>query len=238
MDMAMKYSLPVAAGKRQSLGPGGTYFAVTFDDALQSVAENALPELQRRGIPSTIFVVTRSLDQFPIWMDSSCHNLGSDKVMSLKTLKESMSDLVEIGSHSLTHPYLPRLEEREARRQISESRSELESLLNTRVTLFSFPYGAFNEKTISYCREAGYLRVFTSMPRTALSNPEEFACGRIEVTPADWPMEFFLKIQGAYSWLPAAFSLKRKIKSSFRSRRPGKFSEELEKRPHTSLNGR
>jgi peptidoglycan/xylan/chitin deacetylase (PgdA/CDA1 family) len=219
MDVAMKWSSPIAVGCTKPLQDGKTYFSVTFDDALQSVADNALPELRRRNIPTTIFVVTRSLDQLPTWIKQECHTSTTDKVMSADTLKNSMSDLVVYGSHSLTHPYLSHVDDAEACRQITLSRFELQSLLGVQVTLFSFPYGAFDEDHVRSCRDAGYQRVFTTLPRPAIFDPEEFVCGRIVVDPTDWSLEFFLKLQGAYSWLPWAFSLKRNLKLAFHLRK-------------------
>ena len=169
LDMALRWLSPVAAGQRDSLPRGRNYFAITFDDALECVAENALPELQRRGIPSTIFVVSRSLGQSPIWMDGGHRTVDMFKVMSRESLQTHASDLVVIGSHSLTHPDLRLMDDAEARRQIGASRIELETLLHTPITLFSFPYGAFNDKLLRYCREAGYQRVFTTIPNLRVS---------------------------------------------------------------------
>ncbi len=128
------------------------------------------------------------------------------------------------------HPKLCNVSEIEARRQIAESRTALEVVLHTPVTLFSFPYGAFDENLVRWCREARYERVFTTLPIPALSDSKEFICGRVVVEPTDWPLDFFLKIQGAYSWLPLAFSLKRKLKQAFqiRNRNHRKMKTQIE----------
>ena len=42
--------------------------AITFDDALTSVFDNALPELDRHGFPCTIFVPSGKLGRLPDWM--------------------------------------------------------------------------------------------------------------------------------------------------------------------------
>jgi peptidoglycan/xylan/chitin deacetylase (PgdA/CDA1 family) len=232
LDIALRWSNPTVAGRREFLQPGKNYFAITFDDALECVRENALPELHCRGIHSTIFVVTKSLDKVPIWMTNAFATSTKYKVMSKEGLRGSLSDLVAIGSHSLTHPRLCNVGEAEARRQICESRIDLETLLQTPVTLFSFPYGAFDDETVRFCRDAGYHRVFTTLPKPALSDPSEFVCGRVIAEPTDWSLEFFLKIQGAYSWLPRAFALKRKLKSLFQN---GRYSQS-ERKIHDKSN--
>ena len=113
----------------------------------------------------------------------------------------------------MTHPALPALNENDAKRELSESRAKLEKMLDREIRLFSFPYGAFNAKLIEWCREAGYERVFTIAPTLAFLDPREFVTGRMSVEPTDWPLEFRLKLMGAYRWLPVAFSLKRRVLS-------------------------
>src|SRR5271157_2470642 len=133
--------------------------------------------------------------------------------MSTDQLRKLPSDLVTVGSHTMTHPILLSLNEEDVRRELSGSRAQLEKILNKEIKLFSFPHGAFNAKLIEWCREAGYERVFTILPTLAFSDPQEFVSGRVSVEPTDWPLEFRLKLLGAYRWLPLAFALKRKILS-------------------------
>jgi peptidoglycan/xylan/chitin deacetylase (PgdA/CDA1 family) len=64
--------------------------------------------------------------------------------------------LVEIGSHSETHPFLTDLPEREQRREIEESKQALEGLLSWPVVHFSYPHGSVSEVTRRLVAEAGY----------------------------------------------------------------------------------
>ena len=215
MDILLRYAIPTRADHRVPLSPGARYAAVTFDDGYLNVIENALPELESRKIPSTLFIVTEALGKSPPWLRDSPSSANAEKVMSTDQLRRLPSDLVTVGSHTMTHPELPCLNEEDARRELSESRAKLEKILNKEVKLFSFPHGAFNAKLVEWCREAGYERVFTILPVLALSDPREFVTGRASVEPTDWPLEFCLKLLGAYRWLPLAFTLKRKILSTF-----------------------
>jgi peptidoglycan/xylan/chitin deacetylase (PgdA/CDA1 family) len=105
------------------------------------------------------------------------------------------------------------VEEEEARREIIDSRRTLESMLGHRVMEFSFPFGGFNERLVEVCREAGYERAYTTLPAFVSGQPGEFVVGRVRVDPTDWPLEFRLKLAGAYRWLPLVFSLKRRLVS-------------------------
>jgi peptidoglycan/xylan/chitin deacetylase (PgdA/CDA1 family) len=218
LDTIQRVAKPASIEAPPPPNTGARYVAVTFDDGFESVLENAIPELQLRGIPSTIFIPTELLGKFPPWLDTVADRKAYGRLVSADELKRLPSTLVTIGSHGGTHPLFPSLNEQAARQELYESRVKLEELTNMRVTLFSFPYGAFNEDLVKWCQEAGYERVFTSSPVIAFSDPNEFVTGRVWAEPTDWPLEFRLKILGAYRWLPLAFRLKRKVLSG-RSRK-------------------
>jgi len=209
MDMLIRLTTPVKLDFDTSFARETRYSGVTFDDGFRSVAENAIPELEKRDIPATIFVTTGRLGRSPDWWPDSAEDERNEPLLSAEQLQRLPMDLITIGSHTLTHPTLPSLTEQEARRQLYESRAQLECLLNRRITLVSFPFGAFNNQLVRWCREAGYQRVFTSLPLLAFRTPGEFVVGRVATSPTDWPLEFRLKLMGAYRWLPYAIAFKR-----------------------------
>ena len=191
------------------------YSSVTFDDAFETVLDNALPELQKRQIPATIFVTTQVLGQPATWWPESAPE-AHHTIMSAEQLTGLPVDLISIGSHTLTHPMLTSLSEPEARRELSVSKIELGKLLGRPISLFSFPYSDYNEKLLYWCRDAGYTHVFAgqTVPTDAVCNAQLVLRGRISVEPTDWTLEFCLKALGAYAWLPYAVSLKRSLLSN------------------------
>lgn len=208
MDALLRTSVPVRVDGRDPLEDGQRYAAVTFDDGFKSVADNAVPELIKRSIPATIFVTSDLLGQTPGWAGYP------GRFMSLEELQE-LPGSIDLGSHTRTHPFLPKLDEQRASDEITISRLKLSEMLGRECTLFAFPYGAFTPELVNVCRRAGYHRIFTTLPYTAQLGPDEFVSGRVTVEPTDWPIEFALKLRGAYQWLPRAFGAKRKIKSLF-----------------------
>ena len=211
MDDLLRFAEPATAARRSSLQSGKRYAVVTFDDAYKNILVNALPAMKTRGIPLAVFVVPDMLGITPSLSDTSTASPDERRVMSVKDLQGLVSDLITIGSHSLTHPHLTMLTQEEAMHELTESRCVLEKLLQRPVKLFCFPYGACNEELFSLCRKAGYDRVFTTVPKYAFSDPAEFVTGRVRVDPTDWRLEFRLKLLGAYRWLPVAWTIKRRI---------------------------
>lgn len=219
MEMLSKQATVVHADIAGLPKQGGHYAAITFDDGYEDVVENALPELRKRGLPSTVFIITGLLGCKRNWEHRGGEDTSDVRLMTHQQLRELPSNLVHIGSHTMTHAFLPKLETGKLREELASSRAKLEKLLQSEVKAFALPYGAYNDTVLRICRESGYERVFTGLPLFAFETPGEFLTGRAVVGLTDWPVEFRLKAAGAYRWLPWAYSLKRRIKSTLRGQR-------------------
>jgi peptidoglycan/xylan/chitin deacetylase (PgdA/CDA1 family) len=198
---------------------GGHYAAITFDDGYDDIVDNALPELARYDLPATVFIITDLLGQKRNWEHRGGEDTSDVRLMSPERLQQLHAGLVHIGSHTMSHAFLPKLELGAMQQELSGSRAKLENLLQRPVKTFALPYGACNDTVLKLCREAGYDRVFTGLPVFAFESPKEFLTGRAVVGLTDWPIEFRLKAAGAYRWLPWAYSLKRRLKSALRGQR-------------------
>lgn len=180
---------------------GGHSVAITFDDAFMSVLDNAVPELLARRMPATIFVPVGALDRPPGWdMEEGCAD-AREIVASADALRSVASDLVQLGAHSLTHPHLPQVSEEVARVEIQGCREQMRNVIGVDPAVFAFPYGEFDASAVELCREAGYRSAFNNVPGLVDPASTEFVRGRVQADPSDGPLEFYLKIAGAYSWM-------------------------------------
>jgi peptidoglycan/xylan/chitin deacetylase (PgdA/CDA1 family) len=213
MDMLLQWATPIQADFPSIPANGRRFAAVTFDDGLASFAENALPELEKRNIPAGLFVVAGKLGCYPDWSERvRTQTRHRERLLTVEELQD-IPRLITIGSHTSTHPVLTRISEAESRQQLIDSRIQLQDILGREVKLFSFPHGAFNDDLIESARAAGYERVFTIQPK--LGFPEDFVMGRVSVDPADWRLEFLLKLCGAYGWMAQASTLKQKLTEKY-----------------------
>lgn len=64
--------------------------------------------------------------------------------------------LVEIGSHSVTHPVLASMSPAKQRLELLDSKVRLEQIVGHPVTSFSYPNGSASEQTPALVREAGF----------------------------------------------------------------------------------
>jgi peptidoglycan/xylan/chitin deacetylase (PgdA/CDA1 family) len=212
MDCLARRAKPITADHLEPLEPGRHYAAVTFDDGFVCVVQNALPELEARQIPATMFVPTGSLGGPPRWVKDPMAPARSETVLSAEQLRGLAGNrFLGIGSHTVNHPNLARLQPDQALAELADSKTTLESILGGKVSLFSFPHGEHNEALVQQARAVGYQRVFTISPRLAFARANEFVSGRTLVDPADWPLEFSLKLAGAYRWVPMVSALQARL---------------------------
>lgn len=207
LDHLVRWTTPLPAHISQPLQPGLRYSIVTEDDGWKSFADNAIPELKARNIPVALFAISDRLGQ-------SINGIAFDRLITPDELRALKHEMLTVGSHTASHPSVPTLSDAEASYELRQSRDKLTDILREDIKLFCFPYGAYNQRLISMCRDAGYERVFTCMAE--LAKPSGFVTGRVRVDPTDWPLEFHLKLMGAYRWEPAAIALKRLILSVIR----------------------
>jgi peptidoglycan/xylan/chitin deacetylase (PgdA/CDA1 family) len=80
-------------------------------------------------------------------------------------LKNLNQDILEIGSHSLTHPNLDKLsKQNEFQQEINLSKYMIEKKLHHKVDHFCYPAGAFNNSLKSMVKEAGYTTGVSIIP--------------------------------------------------------------------------
>jgi peptidoglycan/xylan/chitin deacetylase (PgdA/CDA1 family) len=211
------------ASYRGELPSGRKCVAITFDDAFTSVAENALPELARHSLHSTIFVPVGWIGRTPGWVMKDSEPAPAadanpeltEVVMSSEQLNALSASLVSLQSHSVTHPSMLELDAKQARREIEDSRHRLAELIGREVFGFSFPYGDHDASTVAMCRAAGYETAYSITADEVDTTSSELLRGRTKVDPSDGPIEFFLKFNGAYQWTGDTVPLRKTLRSMF-----------------------
>ena len=214
MDNLLRWTKPIPINEIGTLKSGGRYCSVTFDDGFTSVLENALPAMAKRNIPATLFVPSACLGQQPPWLDDG-HSDRKNVVLTEAQLNSLDKKLVSIGSHGRTHHNLLQSNTDEAKKEIIQSKKELEEIMNTPIEAISFPHGDFNQTHIDMAIRAGYKHSYSILPELIHADVNNFIRGRVKVDPSDWPVEYRLKLLGAYRWLPLAFGLKKYLKNIF-----------------------
>ncbi len=104
--------------------------------------------------------------------------------MNWEQLTQIAEQGVAIGSHTVTHRKLARLDEQTTRSELVESKRLLEQKLGTTVTAICYPAGSFNDSVVAAASEAGYQVGFTTKPGLgsfALPGDERFRLRRVSM---------------------------------------------------------
>lgn len=129
--------------------------AITFDDGLEDVYTIAYPFLKSLSIPFTVFVLSDKLDQ-PGYLTTA------------QLLEIAKDPLVTIGSHGTDHTRLSKADRDKQHHELHASKEKLEALLLKPCRFFAYPFGAYNDTTLSLMADAGYRLAYAVKGRPLL----------------------------------------------------------------------
>ena len=93
-------------------------------------------------------------------------NLPDNLMMTSEQVVEMRHSGMSIGAHTVTHPILAKLEAFDVRKEISESKQSLESILEEEINLFAYPNGKpnldFEPKDAAIVKELGFKAAVTT----------------------------------------------------------------------------
>src|SRR5262249_59994971 len=87
---------------------------------------------------------------------------ASERIMDCAQVRDWLAVGHDIGSHTLTHPFLTRLAHDQAREEIRASKRKLEDLFGRAIEHFCYPYGDCNAAVRDWVMEAGYRTASTT----------------------------------------------------------------------------
>lgn len=137
--------------------------AITFDDCYRDNLA-AAKVLAHFKLPATFFVPTKYVGTdhvFPWDID-----LPRMPNLTWKDVSEMQQLGHEIGSHTVSHPDMGKVNEAKARRELSDSKKTLEDKLQRPVRWFAYPYGGrgnFRPEYLPLAKEIGYQACFSAL---------------------------------------------------------------------------
>lgn len=147
---------------------------VTFDDGFASASAAALPILAEYGFSAIQFIVAdRRTNQWDTELGGHPYWL-----MDNHQIRDWLAAGHEIGSHTLTHPHLTRLDPVSARREIFDSKASLEDRFQIPIRHFCYPYGDTNPIVRDFVVDAGYETACSTRPGTHQSTADPFLLHR------------------------------------------------------------
>lgn len=157
---------------------------ITSDDGWKDNLQ-AIKILNKYGFPATIFLIV--------------NNIGKEGYLSKEDIRWFLDNTkVRLGSHTLTHAYLPQTPSPLLKKEINESKEVLEKLFSVKVNTISYPVGGFNKEVLEEVERAGYLCGCTTN-RGFSRKLNIFALRRIKITERDLGFRLWAKLSGFYN---------------------------------------
>lgn len=164
---------------------------LTFDDGYEDNYRVALPMLRERNMKAIIFPIANWVGKENKWEK---FNLKNTRTMDWEQLREWQAAGMEIGSHTLDHPFLTQCDEYRLEQELMTSKMILEERLGNKIDFLCYPYGFFNDKTIAVAKKSGYKGALAIYENAPLWKQDMFALPRIPI-PSRQPLwEFALKV--------------------------------------------
>ena len=159
---------------------------ITTDSSEYNIYSNFYPALREHGLTATIFVLPLMLE--------------SEGMLTWSQIREMDRSGFTIGSHTLTHPWLPDLTDEEITYELCFSKFLIEKELGHSVTALAYPYGAFDMRVKNIAHKCGYTQAYVTAPGRRFRDNDSLAQKRVYVNEALLrnPVLTWLALSGFY----------------------------------------
>jgi peptidoglycan/xylan/chitin deacetylase (PgdA/CDA1 family) len=119
-------------------------------------------------------------------VEEESRNQSERKMLNWDEVVEMSRDNISFGAHTMIHPTLSKMETAEAKREILESKNDIETKLGGKAKHFAIPNGKladFSEELKQYCKEIGFVTVASTEPGVVCSGSDPYFLNRISPRP-------------------------------------------------------
>lgn len=196
---------------------------LTFDDGYGDFYTDGLPVIKQNGFTATLFQTTG-------WVGKEGE---AQRMLNWRELAEIDQAGIEIGAHTVKHPQLDLLPEKELREELGISKSALEDHLGFAVPGLAYPFGYSSPKVREVARELGYTYAYAVGNDFTSSASGKFTYPRLTVRRTTTMDEFRNMVNGKDTLtvqrnriLTKGFSVVRRTASMLRlARQPAWYRE-------------
>jgi len=177
---------PVTFAELVAGSPDERLLAITFDDGYRSVAERALPLLDRLAAPATAFVCPGLVEERALrlsrtdWIAAGA--AAEIEPMGWAELRRLRDAGWEIGSHTRTHPRLTELGDAALAAELAGSSADIERELGAPCPSLAYPFGDHDDRVVAAAAAAGYSQAAIAGSARRRRPPERLRWPRLVVT--------------------------------------------------------
>jgi peptidoglycan/xylan/chitin deacetylase (PgdA/CDA1 family) len=165
-----------------------------FDDGFEDFFSVVAPELSRRSLPASAFVITDRSDP---------EYLADDGLSYLKwsEIRQLSAAGIEIGSHTCSHACLTSVPREQTEKELADSLNLILRNTSQKTVPFSFPYGQSSEAINELVRLAGYSCGIIGELGPNGVNTNVFRLKRTVIASDDDLPAFAARVSGATWWV-------------------------------------
>ncbi len=167
--------------------PSARTAVLTFDDGFRNWLSEAVPLLNRLGVRATFYVCPGMFGGQHWQVPGEAGRLLDEA--GVRALADAG---MELGSHSLSHPDLRKLDDGELAAELRESKEAVERITGSPCRTFAYPFGLYDETVTQAVAEAGYELAFAWLPGPW----QPLAAPRLPAPPRHGPVRLALKLAG------------------------------------------
>ncbi|HYM75132.1 MAG TPA: polysaccharide deacetylase family protein [Candidatus Dormibacteraeota bacterium] len=145
----------------------GRSVCVTFDDGCETDLLAAVPVLKEFGFGATSYITVEFL--------------GKPGYLSHAQVRDLTALGIEIGCHSLTHPYLTEIDDARLVEETAGAKDRLEQIAGVPVEHYSCPGGRWDRRVAEAVKRAKFLTMATSRTGVNFASTDRFALTRVAV---------------------------------------------------------
>lgn len=158
---------------------------LTFDDGNKDSYTTIFPILKKYNLTATMFIIT--------------NRIGMKRAVSLEDLEIMSKYGITIGSHTISHSALKKLNNSQRIKEIFKSKEILQRFLRTSINYFCYPFGSYNKAVAAIVKKAGYKAAFiySTKIKGVKYGDDLFTIHRVNISGFDDLNKFKLKVQGS-----------------------------------------
>ncbi len=172
----------------------GKFVIITFDDGYEDNYLYAFPILKKYGYSATVFTVAN------LETNSWDEKEPQARMLNTNQIKEMHKYGIEVGSHTLSHCDLTKVNLGEAEKELRESKKMLEDKLGFEIKSIAYPYGNCNDWIKKLAKNTGYKYSFASDKAPPGLHEDLQQIRRIAVFPNTNVRGLARKVKGNYTF--------------------------------------
>jgi peptidoglycan/xylan/chitin deacetylase (PgdA/CDA1 family) len=172
-------------------------FIITFDDGYENIFLNALPILKQLNFTAICFFVVSKIGHYNEW-DVDKLNYKMLRLMNFEQINEWLLSGFDVGSHTMDHFNLKKLNYEEKIKQIIKPKKIFNDKFNIEINSFSYPFGSYDIESRNMVKENYDFAVSTKRSRYFKNKFDNELLPRVPINRKESLLKFFLKIKTPY----------------------------------------